>query len=214
MLNGMSPDISFRQVAAICKSMDFWGQLDLEELDDIFQDTIEDCNRRYRNKARDRIYDLQRDLYKELECAIPPIKPGRDRWADVSSRFSSHESFAGLDNLDRFQVFEDFMREQIEKIHDQKQRAERRVARKHRENFVDLLDEYKALITSSPDMKWAEFVAMIKQRKEYIDLIGTRHSSQPYDLFAEMRSKWKRDEESHQSTSVHSSASSIKYDSV
>ena len=214
MLNGMSPDISFRQVAGICHSMDFWGHLDLEELDDIFQDCIEEFNRRFRNKARDGIYDLQRDFYRALESANPKIKPGHDRWSHIASRFEGNESFSQLDNLDRFQVFEDYMKEEIEKIHDAKERAERRSARKYRENFVDLLNDYKELITNSPEMKWAEFVGMIKERREYIDLIGTRHSSQPYDLFAEMRSKWKREEDNVLNTTNHSSASSIKYDSV
>ena len=102
----------------------------------------------------------------------------------------------------------------MEKFRDGNERAELRAAMKHREKFIQLLIESKDLITNSPDMKWSEFVVMIKQRKEYIDLIGTRHSSQPYDLFAEMRSKWKRDEDSLQNTALHSSTSSIKNDSV
>jgi len=213
MMNEMSPDISFRQVADICHGMDCWGQLDVEELDDIFQDTIEDFNRRHRNKARDKVYDMQRDFYKALESAIPSIKPGRDQWKDISTRFASQESFIKLDDLDRFQVFEDYMREEIERFRDEKERAAKRSARKHRERFVELLDEYKELITSSPDMKWSEFVGMIKQRQEYIDLIGTKHSSQPYDLFAEMRSRWKREEDSL-SRNPNSSTSSIHNDSI
>ena len=193
--NEMSPDTSFRQVASVCSKMSFWSHLDLEELDDIFQDTVEDFNRRNRNIARDRVYDLQRELFRVFESADPPMRPGVDRWSSVVTRFETNEAFSKLDDLDRFQVFEDYMKEEMQKTRDNARRNERRVARKNRKGFVDLLGEYKNLITHSPDMKWSDFVVMIKERTEYRDLIGTKNSSQPYDLFAEMRSKWKRDED-------------------
>jgi hypothetical protein len=193
--NEMSPDISFRQVATVCANMEFWRHLEIEELDDIFQDTVEDFNRRNRNLSRDRVYDLQREVYRAFESAEPPLVPGRDKWASVVDRFAANEAFSKLDDLDRFQVFEDFMREEMQKTRDNQRRDERRLARKYRQRFVELLGQFKNLITHSPDMKWSEFVVMIKDRPEYKDLIGTKNSSQPYDLFAEMRSKWKRDED-------------------
>ena len=210
----MSPDITFRQVASVCCKMDFWPNLSVDELDDIFQDTIEEYNRRGRNKLRDKVYDLQRDLYRAFEKADPPLRPGHDRWSEVVKRFEKLECFAKLDNLDRFQVFEDFMKEEIQKFRDDQRRRERRTARKNRESFVSLLEEYKDEIAHSPgEVKWSDFVSQIKDRSEYRNLIGTKHSSQPYDLFAEMRSKWKRQDDEVREiisggTSIHNSSES------
>jgi hypothetical protein len=109
------------------------------------------------------------------------------------------------------------MKDRMHHIRDERKKAERRVARKHREAFVALLDEYKDRICENPGMKWSEFLDKfnIKDREEYQNLIGTKHSSQPYDLFGEMRSKWKHCDNdtcrsspvdaSHHDSSVHDS---------
>jgi hypothetical protein len=167
----------------------------LDELDDIFQDFLDDFERRNSHKLTEKIYEQQRELYKVFKDADPPLEPGKTVWQDVIKRFNRpvYPCFQKLDDLDRFQVFEDFMNDRMHDIREERKKADKRMARKHREAFINFLERNKEAICENPGMKWSEFLDRfsVKGSVEYIDLIGTKHSSQPYDLFAEMRSKWK-----------------------
>lgn len=193
MRNGMSADVSFRQVASVFHNMEFWSCLDLEELDDIFQDFLDKYLRDHHNEIRERNHENKRELFRMLEnsSACERIEPGVTKWGDIVDRFRNSQVFGKLDDLDKFEVFEDFMKETLEKDRDDQRRRENRKARQARERFMSLLESRKDLIEN--EIKWSEFVESIRGMDEYIDLVGTRHSSQPYDLFAEMRSTWKRE---------------------
>lgn len=97
--------------------------------------------------------------------------------------------------MDKLDVYEDFMMERLEQLREEKKKARRRVARKRREKYLKLLDGYREELSN--DISWPDFAPLIKQSSEYIELVGTRNSSQPYDLFAETRSKWKRERSSN-----------------
>ena len=186
----MNIDLTFRQVAFVFHTQDFWKFLDLEGLDDIFQDTIDSFERDNHHKIREKNYELKRQLFRKFEAAIPPLVPGKTTWSDVTLRLSHDEAFTQLDTLDRFDVFEDYMRETLERYEEDKRRISRRQARKYREAFLLLLDTHKDEINE--ETKWSDFVRQIKENEAYINLIGVHGSSQPYDLFAEKRSEWKR----------------------
>jgi len=196
MQNDMSIDIPFRQLAEICHSLPCWSMLDIEELDDIFQDFLDDFERRNHHKITEKVYEQQRMLYKELEACVPPLEPGKTSWADIANRRWNND-YSKLDNMDKFQVFEDFMKDRIHDEREKRRKTEQRIARKHRQNFATFLESKKNAIMTD-GLKWSEFLEKFnikESSQEYQELIGTKHSSQPYDLFGEMRSKWKQQEE-------------------
>lgn len=140
---------------------------------------------------REQIYDLKRQLFRAFESAKPLVDIITARWDDFVARFGDIPAFTQLANIDKLDVYEDYMMERLEQFREDRRRARRRDARKKREKFISLLEQHRDEI--SHEISWPDFAALIKHTDEYKDLLGTRNSSQPYDLFAEMRSKWKRD---------------------
>ena len=186
-------DITFRQIASACSSMAFWQSLDPEELDDIFQDFMGSYETNSRHLIKEKRHERKRELFRLFEerWASTPHLP---TWEDAQLVLSQNPTVgAGLDLLDRFEVFEDFVIEKFEKRREERRRQERREGRRKRDAFAALVESFKTQIlqTETEPLQWADFQPLVKNHREYIDLIGTRNSSQPYDLFAEMRSKWK-----------------------
>lgn len=192
----LDPDISFRQLASVAKDTDWWSALSLGELDEIFQDFMASFEGSARNRIRERKHQMMRDLFKLLQDRWGAV-PTFPSWQDASLFISQNASkLPLLDNLDKFDVFEDFIKDKLEMRREDKRRRERREGRKRRDNFTRLLQSIKAEILGEGEpMKWEELQKKLRNTVEYMDLIGTRNSSQPYDIFAELRSTWKREEE-------------------
>lgn len=189
----LDPDISFRQIASACHSMGFWALLDADELGDIFQDFLSSYESNSRHLIKERRHERKRELFRLFEERWSST-PNIPSWEEAQLLLSQNPSVVtGLDLLDRFEVFEDYAIEKFEKRREDKRRRDRREGRKARDSFVALVETCKDQIVrpGSEPMHWTEFQPLIKNRSEYVDLIGTRNSSQPYDLFAELRSKWK-----------------------
>lgn len=190
-IEDFDPDMTFRQLAAACSDLPFWVHLDLETAEDIFVDFVEEFEHKQMYRVKERYFELKRECFKFLENSIPSAFDIRKIvWTDVKSMLDGNEAFSSLDDLDKFEIFEDFVRDIISRMREDRRRAEKRVNRKRREQFVALLESRKDEILTG--VKWHDFVDGIKAGREYVDLIGTRNSSQPYDLFAELRSRWKR----------------------
>ena len=186
--------------------MPLWKLLDVEELEDIFQDYILSYESSQRHFIKERHYQRKRELFRVLEdrWGTSQLVPS---WAD-SHVFMHQNTTAGLDDLDRFEVFEDFIMEKSEKMKEEKRKLERREGRKKREAFIHLLDSLKDRIIPSDGeaMRWDDLQPLIKDHHAYFDLIGSRNSSQPYDLFTELRSKWKHERESRKRSLSEDSA--------
>jgi hypothetical protein len=117
-------------------------------------------------------------------------------WEDARSLMGQYPSFRGsIDELDRIEVFEDYINEKVEKRKEERRRSERREGRRKRDAFIDLLESHRSLIApeDGEPIRWDEFQSVIREENAYVDLIGTRNSSQPYDLFSEYRDTWNRE---------------------
>ena len=190
----LDPDISFKQMASVAGKTDWWEALEVDELDEIFQDFMAGHESDARNRKREKRHQMMRDLFQLLQERWGDI-PTFPAWRDAELYISQNETkFGLLDNLDRFDVFEDFIREKLNKRREDKRRYERREGRKRRDAFTNLMESMKEEILGDGDpLNWEEVHKRVKNSVEYTDLIGTRNSSQPYDIFAERRSAWKRE---------------------
>ncbi len=178
--------------------MAFWSRLDVEELVVILKVYIGSYESSHKNLIKERNYEKKRELFRILEdrWGSSPVLPS---WKDAQIIFQQQiATTASLDDLDRFEVFEDFIMEKVEKMKEERRKRERREGRKKREAFISLLESYKERIVPSEGepMRWDDLQPLIRDHHSYFDLIGTRNSSQPYDLFSEFRSKWKHERDS------------------
>ena len=208
----LDPDLTFRQLASVAKNTDWWSALKLEELDEIFQEFISANDAKVTNKMREKRHQMMRDLFKLLQDRWGGV-PTFPSWRDASLYISQNQDrFPLLDDLDKFSVFEDYIREKLEKRREDRRRHERREGRKKRDNFSELLKSMKPASSENLEaLKWEHVQKQVFQTAQYIDLIGTRNSSQPYDLFCEVRSAWKRDAEATiRSASVDSDTKRLK----
>lgn len=181
----------------MCFRQSFWDVLDLGELEDIFLDFISSYETRKRNVIREHRYEQKRQLFRLAEERWPASASSYPRWSDFTVSLSEAPSFVHLDNLDRFEVYEDLVRELDELRREERRRKEKREGRKKRESFLALLEKMKETIihSESEPLRWEQFQPQVASSPEYYELIGTRNSSQPYDLFVEMRSRWKHEGE-------------------
>ena len=175
--------------------MAFWSSVGLEELDDIFQDFIASYESRNKHLIKERRHEKLRGLFRLLgeRWDSSLLLPS---WEDALALMEQHQSLCvTIDHLDRFEVFEDYINEKVEKRKEERRRSERREGRRKRDAFLALLESHSGVIapaTGEP-IRWDDFQPLIKQHPAYIDLIGTRNSSQPYDLFSEYRDIWNRE---------------------
>jgi hypothetical protein len=208
----LDPDITFRQIASVCCKMHFWSIVDLEDLDEVFQEFIGSYQVNQKHQIREKYYERKRELLREFHdrWGGGPFIP---TWKDAVIFLSQRESFfTNLDDLDRFEVFEDFVLDMLEKKKEDKRKSDRRDGRKRREAFIALLESYKGMIIDQDrePMRWDDFQAIVREDRAYSDLIGTRSSSQPYDLFNEFRSKWRAEGPRKRSNSESSRSSDKK----
>jgi hypothetical protein len=188
----LDPDITFRQLSSVCCKIEFWSLLELNELEEIFEDFMSSYESSSRHLIKEKRHERMRELFKLFEqrwgssTTLPT-------WSDACVFFQQNvSSLSGLDDLDRFSVFEDFVMEKVEKKKEDRRRQERRDGRKRREAFVALLEKYRDRIAPSETdpIRWDDFQPLIRDHDAYTNLIGTKNSSQPYDLFSEIRTLW------------------------
>jgi hypothetical protein len=166
---GLRSGASFREAARSFHSSDPWRLLDLEELDELFQDVISSTD------FRDIRHKNKKSLFDFFSSHPDSFGTGQTRWGDLPPLMAENEAWAALDNLDRLDVWMDYVEEGMHRLRDEERLAERRVGRIARGEFSAGIGEMAELV---------EF-ENIKKLKIYQNLIGTPLSSQPYDLYKE-----------------------------
>ncbi|KAF4661696.1 hypothetical protein FOZ61_003030 [Perkinsus olseni] len=185
-------NVTFRDLAYAWRKKDFWKFTHEDDLDHIFQDFMDENENKMRDiSRRDRIRKMDK-LF--LVYSKHPQVNRLTKWNDVCHFMAEKfpEEFRAVEPLDRLAVWERWIKEADEKYKIEREKARRRAERKHRDKFREMLvHDYMEQIHNG--VSWFDLHKDLKDREAYIDLIGSRNSSQPYDIFNDISKEVRRE---------------------
>ena len=113
-------------------------------------------------------------------------------WKNIAVEFKDDPVFASMEKIDRIQAFADYITTLESEEKKEKKEKEKYQGYLNREKFRELLQisvEEKKL---NIDTKWSEFVSEIKDREEYLNMLG-QEGSTPLELFQDKKYELKKD---------------------
>lgn len=165
-----------------------WRILEEKEREELFQDFLDELERRDREKVRQ-----QRKLQMLMLKKVIEESPNIDfttKWANAQKILMENTNYKLLDKLDQLNVFSEFVLE-FEKNHaESKKLDERTRGRKNRENFRNLLENYVKTGEITPITHWKEIYPKLRDDIIYLNLVGQPGSS-PKELFDDVIEKEK-----------------------
>jgi pre-mRNA-processing factor 40 len=168
---GNCDKLNFAKAAFEFHSQPFWSLLPEDELDDIFQEYLDD----YERKSRHLIQDFQAERIKALSDSL-----AQDERFNADTPFDKISPlFPDILKIDLLEAWEYFVHSSDKAEAQRRRQLRHRKERKARLAFRAILSSYGERLTEIP---WSEFQHEIRDRDCYIELIGSR-GSQPYDLF-------------------------------
>lgn len=168
-----------------------WRAIDERERDDIFQDYLDDLEKRENEERRIIRETKMRYFIKYLEDKKLPLTT---KWKEICLNLKDDPSFNSMEKIDRLKTFIDYII-QIENIEKSEKDLNKKYTEyKNRENFREFLNELASRSEIHAKTKWKIFVHEQKLINNifYLNLIGQEGSS-PKDLFDDVIEVLKED---------------------
>lgn len=184
----LKPESKYYRTSHFFQGDPRWRILDEKEREELFQDYLDELEKRDIEKAKN-----QRRQHKKVLRKILEDREDIDsttRWSTACRLLQNVPAFNELDKKDRLAVFSRYVTETEKAILDAKKIERRTRERKNREAFRQLLDEHTKAGTLTAMTHWRPFVHMIKDDPRYQNLAG-QVGSTPKELFDDMVNKEK-----------------------
>ena len=157
-----------------------WRILEEKERVELFQDFLDELERRDREKVR----QLRKN---QMEMLKKTLKDNQDidfttKWSTAQVMLAENPNFKALDKLDQLNVFSEYILEYEKNYNESKKLEERTKARKNRENFRKLLDDYVKTGEIQATTHWQEIYQKLRDDPNYLNLVG-QPGSTPKELF-------------------------------
>ena len=166
-----------------------WRSVDEKEREDVFEDYIDLIYKKEEDE-----WKKSREVKKKLFLDKLKFKNVKSDtlWKTIKYEFKDDPVFVSMEKIDRIQTFADY----IIRL-ESEEKAERREKEKYqgyqnREKFRELLQisvEEKIL---NMDTKWRDFVLTIKDKDEYLNMLG-QEGSTPLELFQDKIQELKKE---------------------
>jgi pre-mRNA-processing factor 40 len=164
-----------------------WRAIDEREREELFQDYMDDLDKR-ENEEKRMIKENKIKIFRKM---LEDKKlPYTTKWRDIVLNFKDDQIFSSMEKIDRLKTFTDYITELEEKERQEKDEAKKFMHYRNRENFRELLIEKVNSKEITTETKWKKFVATIKDMAEYTNLLG-QEGSTPNDLFDDVIIKLK-----------------------
>jgi pre-mRNA-processing factor 40 len=201
----MNASVKWRSACEMFRDNEHWKAVPEADRREIFEDAIKVLAEREREEAKSLRKRNMRVLSDVLD-SMPSITQ-RISWQQAQRLlldnpvFSEDAALLGMDKEDALAVFETHIR-QLEADEEEERRRERkrtaRQQRKHREQFLDLLEELKNSGKLTSTSKWCSLYSEISADARFAPMLSNALSgSTPLDLFKcyvhELRIRYERD---------------------
>ena len=157
-----------------------WRILEEREREELFQDFLDELERRDRENLR-----LQRKQQMQMLKKVLEDNQEIDyttKWVIAQKILAENPNFKALDKLDQINVFSEFILEFEKNTVDSKRLDERTRARKNREAFRALLENYVKTEEITAVTHWKEIYPKLRDDMVYLNLVGQQGST-PKELF-------------------------------
>jgi len=185
----MSSRTSYRTAEKLFIDSPIWRAVPDRDKKEIFEDVIFFLAKKEKDDAK----ELRRRNMKELRKILNSLEKidGRTTWKECRELLARNESFkedAELQNMDKEdalicfdEVIKDFEREEKEK-EERRKVLEKRVFRKNRERFTQLLDSLHEDGKLHSMSSWMELYPVMSEEPPFVQMLG-QPGSTPLDLF-------------------------------
>lgn len=157
-----------------------WRILEEREREDLYQDFLDELERKDKEKQKQQRNHQMQVLRKILEDNHEIDH--RTKWYQVQKMLSENEHFKSLHKLDQLTVFTDFVTEFEKNSQESKKLDEKTKARKNRENYKKMLENLMKTGTLTPISHWNEIYPKIQDDPAYLSLVG-QSGSTPKEIF-------------------------------
>ncbi|CAG9323983.1 unnamed protein product [Blepharisma stoltei] len=160
-----------------------WRILEEKEREELFQDFLDELERRDREK--------QRQLRKQQMQSLRKLLDDREdidhtmKWGIIQRLLAEHPLFKAIDKLDQLTVFSEYVLDTEKQVSEAKRLEERTKARKRREAFRELLEDLVKTGEINAASHWRPIVQKIKDDPRYLNLVGQPGSS-PQELYSDI----------------------------
>ena len=187
--NTINSDSTYTEVMSRLSYDERWRSVDEKEREDIFEDYIDLIY-----KKEEEEWKKEREVKKKLFLEKLKFKKIKidTLWKNICIEFKDDPVFASMEKIDRIQAFADYITTLEAEEKKEKKEKEKYQGYLNREKFRELLQisvEEKKL---NIDTKWNEFVYEIKDREEYLNMLG-QEGSTPLELFQDKKDELKKD---------------------
>lgn len=177
---GLKPTTRYKDVAVDLQEKDFWNLVDEDERDELFQDFMDEQEKKLkddRRQKRKEQVELINKVYTDNE-SISVLS----RWREVQDLLKEDETFKWLTKLEALTSWEEWVREKEKEEINEKRQGKFRPQRKARDAFRDLLKNQYEKDNITLDSTWRDLVQSVTDEPEYAGLIGLEGAT-PHDLF-------------------------------
>ena len=156
-----------------------WRAIDEREREDIFQDYIDLLYK----KEEDEWKQMRENKKKKFERSLEDKKiKVNTKWKEICQLYSNDPLFMSMEKIDQIETFADYI-SRLENCEKKKKEEEDKYqAYQNREKFRDLLQNFLDQKKINMKTKWKTFVLEIKDKEEYLNLLG-QSGSTPHDFF-------------------------------
>ena len=187
--NTINSDSTYTEVMSRLSYDERWRSVDEKEREDIFEDYIDLIYKKEEDE-----WKKEREVKKKLFLEKLKFKKIKSDalWKNIAVEFKDDPVFASMEKIDRIQAFADYITTLESEEKKERKEKEKYQGYLNREKFRELLQisvEEKKL---NIDTKWSEFVKEIKEREEYLNMLG-QEGSTPLELFQDKKYELKKD---------------------
>ena len=158
---------------------DRWRAIDEREREEIFQDYIDILFKKEEDEWRQTREKQKKQFERSLEDKHIKVNM---KWKEICQMYSNDPLFISMEKIDQIETFSNYITrlENMEK--QRKEEEDKYLAYQNREKFRDLLQYYLDQNKITIKTKWNAFVREIKDKEEYLNLLGQTGST-PHDFF-------------------------------
>lgn len=184
----------YRDAAEALCDEECFKLIDEEERDELFQDFMDEYEKKVKEERRAKRKDLVEKIKKVYDENSDIIVCSR--WREVQDILRDNDIFRWFSKLEALTSWEEWVKDR-EKIEiDQRAKAKFRHERMARDAFRDLLGAYHKMGKLKVTSLWRDFVGLIADDQRFTSMIGMSGTT-PHDLFddfiEELNERYKED---------------------
>ena len=187
--NTINSDSTYAEALSRLSYDERWRAVDEREREDIFEDYIDLIYKKEEDE-----WKKEREVKKKLFLEKLKFKKIKSDtlWKNICIEFKDDPVFASMEKIDRIQAFADYITTLEADEKKERKEKEKYQGYINREKFRECLQISVEEKKINIDTKWRDYVLEIKDREEYLNMLG-QEGSTPLELFQDKIYELKKD---------------------